>query len=46
MLVWLRPRPIGILPIEPLRQAGSLRQTAEPIFQQIASAQHPANIVA
>ena len=24
MLVWLRPRPIGILPIEPLRQAGSL----------------------
>ena len=32
----------------PLRQAGSL--TAEtgwkPIFQQIASAQHPANIVA
>jgi hypothetical protein len=24
MLVWLRPRPIGILSIEPLRQAGSL----------------------
>ncbi len=48
MLVWLRPRPIGILSIEPLRQAGSL--TAEtgwkPIFQQIANAQHPANIVA